>query len=197
MCCLHELCSHSHRLSQRRNKFLATRNAEVLQELRDKHARLVTVELALERVENSLLGSERAKAKSKSRRKKAKGDQNLEHESPNKLGLIENAILKHHNTLLHKYASGGKKDLCPAGYCWAFVFKMPGDNNEELDIDISSGVDIDFDLLMQARGEIKVSHEAWMFCERCWASDLDVTHTMALDGKSIIISIGAPYQKFI
>eukprot|EP01048_Picozoa_sp_COSAG05_P015980 COSAG05_NODE_1997_length_3729_cov_2.409091_2_plen_536_part_00 len=85
---------------------------------------------------------------------------------------------------------------------WAFEFAMPEESWA------SSGsphfdIDIEFDDTGNAEGDTsvtgevlhaKVSHEAWVACEKIFAADLTLHHVIPIDGRTIIIGVGARFD---
>eukprot|EP01047_Picozoa_sp_COSAG01_P086258 COSAG01_NODE_19315_length_1018_cov_0.784548_2_plen_99_part_00 len=78
---------------------------------------------------------------------------------------------------------------------WAFVFEMPkeshtGIDDEEEDRDEGTNDTANAHVDRSTR----VSHECWMCCERILASDLCMKHVIPIDGRNIIIAVGARHE---
>ena len=109
-------------------------------------------------------------------------------------------------------------------FVWALVFDMPlesragseedsgstgvavsaeADEDELNDLEDELGMDLDGDGDVGVAGRpspnmsLKVSHEAWMACEKIVASDLVLRHVIPIDHRYLILAIGAPMAVLI
>jgi hypothetical protein len=119
------------------------------------------------------------------------------HESPNSIASLQ-ALQRRSMDM-----TGAKETKM----VWAFVFAMPTDSHiamseEEaailMDEDPNAfpdaeptGVDPSQDRSM------RVSHECWLFCEKCFACDLVLNFVMPIDCRTIIVTIGATYDVLV
>jgi hypothetical protein len=80
---------------------------------------------------------------------------------------------------------------------WAFVFNMPEGSHTGLDPD-EEGDDMADDLDNEGNDHVphtmRVSHEAWMCCEKILASDLCMKHVIPIDGRHLIVAVGARHK---
>jgi hypothetical protein len=85
----------------------------------------------------------------------------------------------------------------PVQFVWAFVFKIP----EPKDADAAESVpdqppEEDSEGNVSPRdvnAQLRISHEAWMACEKIVTADLCLRHAIPIDGKTLIIAVGAPH----
>eukprot|EP01043_Picozoa_sp_COSAG02_P026908 COSAG02_NODE_1564_length_11912_cov_7.524676_2_plen_1114_part_00 len=110
-------------------------------------------------------------------------------------------------------------------FVWALVFDMPlesragsadagpgntnaavsadGDEDEINEMEHEFGLDLDGDGDVGETGRpspnqsLKISHEAWMACEKIVASDLVLRHIIPIDHRYLILAIGAPMSILI
>jgi hypothetical protein len=94
----------------------------------------------------------------------------------------------------------------PVRYVWAFVFDMPFADEDRASLGRTEEQEMaaEHDNLQQAQAaaaeanaKLRVSHEAWMACENIVGADLCLRHAIPIDGKRLIIAIGATHQVLV
>ena len=88
----------------------------------------------------------------------------------------------------------------PVQFVWAFVYDIPDAETidgmtspERLEQAESDGVASP----RSAQSGVHISHEAWMACEKIITADLCLRHAIPIDGKQLIIAVGATHAVLV
>lgn len=93
----------------------------------------------------------------------------------------------------------------PVQFVWAFVFDIPkAEDTGEALLPDQEQVDSDQEQTddgalspRSANSSMRISHEAWMACEKIITADLCLKYTIPIDGKQLIIAVGAPHSVLV
>lgn len=84
----------------------------------------------------------------------------------------------------------------PVQFVWAFVFDIPDPEA----IPETVGEQASDDGAMSPRSvnaSMRISHEAWMACEKIVTADLCLKHAVTMDGKKLIVVVGANHSVLV
>ena len=114
------------------------------------------------------------------------------HQSPNTVQTIMD--------LERRTADGDGDPDHPVQFVWAFVFDIPQakDKDEQEEEAAAAAADEAGSVSPRSvNSGMRISHESWMACEKMVTADLCLRHAIPIDGRQLIVAVGAPHSVLV
>ena len=185
---------------QKIRRYQETEGLDATEKLNNLETQVDRQDKELDTLRRTLFMESKAHPNAKMRKKTGKVAQEIAAEDP--VHVSPNTIRKVQDLAkgsLEEHQGGG-----PIVFVWAFVFTMPSQPEARL---AKEGEDQDEEELYDRNGKprrdeatdrtLKISHEAWVCCEKIVACDLCFEYVIPIDGRHLIIAVGAGHEVMI